>query len=370
MKKTITHLIIGLGKGGAETMLYQVLKYRTDPALTHRVISFGASHYYEQPIRDLGIELIELPLKKNPVSALLRLPGLLKGSDTLCCWMYHANFLGYLAGRLAGVKKIVWCIHHSNLDRELNSATTLVLNRMCARLSKNVERIVYTGQRAKEIHEAVGYCAASGTIIKNGCACEEYIPDPDAAKILRQELKIPANKKIVLSVTKDLPIKDIPGFIEAFRILRKDQPDTVAVLCGMGVDQSNTTIAGLCDSAGLVIEEDIFLLGLRHDVPLLLAACDLYVLHSAGEAFPVTLIQAMSCGCLCVTTDVGDARPILAQDDCVVAPGKPDVLAEKMAELMCLPAEQASVLREQNRKRAMREYEIRNVISAYEEYLS
>ena len=199
MKKTVTHLIVGLGKGGAETMLYQVLKYRTDTELTHRVISLGASHYYEGPMRELGYEVTELSLKKKPISTLLRLPGLVKGSDTLCCWMYHANFLGYLAGHLAGVKKIVWCIRHSNLDPELNSAITLRINRICARWSSKVSAVVYNGNRAREVHEQVGYCRSIGHVVDNGCDCEEYAPDPLAGESLRRELGIEKDKNIVLS---------------------------------------------------------------------------------------------------------------------------------------------------------------------------
>lgn len=370
MKKTVTHLIVGLGKGGAETMLYQILKYRTDPALTHRVISFGVSHYYEQPIRDLGIELIELPLKKNPVSALLRLPGLVKGSDTLCCWMYHANFLGYLFGRIAGVKKIVWCIRHSNLDPALNSSMTLRINRICARWSSKVSAVVYNGNRARTAHEAAGYCPDVGCVVDNGCDCQEYAPDPQAGADLRRELGIADDRKIILSLTKDTPIKDIPTFLRAFAALKSIRPDTAAVLCGPGVVDTNENIAGLCRELGLVPGQDLYLLGMRHDVPRLLAGCDLYVLHSAGEAFPNALLQAMACGCLCVSTDVGDARRILGNDNWVTTSGDFDQLSEKMTELLCLSAERASMLRERSRRRALGEYEIRNVISAYEEYLS
>lgn len=36
-------------------------------------------------------------------------------------------------------------------------------------------------------------------------------------------------------------------------------------------------------------------------------ACDLYLLHFAGEAVSKTLMQATACGCICVTMDVADA---------------------------------------------------------------
>ncbi len=368
MKHNVVHLITGLGKGGAETMLYQVLKYRTDPNLQYKVISLSGGHYYEEPMRALGVTVVEVSFLHRPLSGFLRICREIRDADTLCCWMYHANFVGYLAGRKAGVKKIVLCIRHSDLDPAHNNARTLRINQICARWSKKISTVLYNGNRAREAHEAAGYCHENGYVVDNGCDCEEYKPDAGAAESLRTELGIATNKRIVLSVTKDTPIKDVPTFVRAFGALRRRDGDLSAVLCGPGVETGNERLAALCREAGLAIGEDVFLLGMRHDVPRLLAACDLYVLHSAGEAFPNALIQAMACGCVCVTTDVGDARRILDNDGCVVPPGDPDALAAKMAELLALPKGEAEELRRANRARVQERFEIREIVKQYEEW--
>lgn len=366
MKKNVTHLITGLAKGGAETMLFQLLKYRSDPNLQYRVVSLGASHYYEEPMRALGYEVTELELRKHPLSSFFRLCRELKGTDTLCCWMYHANFLGYLAERLAGVKRIVWGVRHSDLDPAHNNPMTLRINQICARWSKRVDAVIYNGNRARKVHEAIGYWPGNGYVADNGCDCEEYKPDAGAADSLRAELNIPSEEKIVLSVTKATPIKDVPTFLKALGILHKQKEAFAAVLCGPGVEADNAELSALCREAGLEIGEDVYLLGMRHDVPRLLAACDLYVLHSAGEAFPNALLQAMACGCLCVTTDVGDARRILNADRWVVPPGEPEALAAKMAEALALPEDAAAALRQSSRARVCAEFEIREIVKTYE----
>lgn len=366
MKRIVVHLITGLAKGGAETMLYQLLKYRTDSKLQYRVVSLGASHYYEKPMRELGYDVIELDVRNRPFRSFFRLCRELDGADTLCCWMYHANLIGYLAGRMAGVKTIIWCIRHSDLDPAHNKPMTLRINRLCARWSRRVDLVIYNGKRAREAHEAIGYWPKNGYVADNGCDCVEYKPDAGAADSLRAELNIPSVKKIVLSVTKATPIKDVPTFLKALGILRKQKKDFAAVLCGSGVNPDNGDITALCAENGLVVGNDIFLLDLRHDVPRLLAACDLYVLHSAGEAFPNTLIQAMACGCVCVATDVGDVRRILSNDDCIVPSGEADVLAAKMAEMLALPADKADALRRANRERTQVEFDIHEIVKTYE----
>lgn len=365
MGRRVAHLTVGLGKGGAETMLYQVLKYRTGEN-TQQVISFGASHYYEDKIREMGIPVTELPLRKHPVSAIFRLVKLLRGTDTLCCWMYHANFIGYLAAKLARVPRIVWCVRHSNLEPSLNNRMTLILNRICARWSKNVDVIAYNGRQARAVHEAVGYAAEKGCVLDNGCNLEEYAPDGGARAQILDELGLDSTKKLVLSVTKATPIKDVPTFLAAFGALRQAEPNTVAVLCGGGIEAANKALMESCAENGLTPGRDIFLLGLRHDVPKLLAACDVYVLHSAAEAFPNALLQAMSSGCLCLTTDVGDARRILARDSCVVPPRDASALCAGIKKLLALDASPAEQMRMENRQRIQEHFDIREIVRQYE----
>lgn len=369
MIKRVTHLIIGLGKGGAETMLYQILKYRINPDLHYKVISLGETHYYEDLIRQLGVSVVEISLRKKIVSSLIRIFREIKGSDTLCCWMYHANLIGYYLGRLAGVKKIIWNIRHSNLDPYVNSAITLKINRWCAKRSAKVAVIAYNGQQAFVVHEAIGYCSKNSIILDNGVDCTEYKPMPEASALLREELGISDNQQVILSVTKNHPIKDIPTFIQAFAICHKEQPNTVAVICGKGVEESNKQITDLCCINGLTVGKSVFLLGMRNDVSRLLAGCNLYVLHSAGEAFPNTLIQAMSCGCLCVATDVGDVRKILNADLFVCQPQEAKALAERISEALSLSEEEKLIARENNRSRVVSKYCIQNAVKAYEEVL-
>ena len=349
-------------------MLYQVLKYRSDAELQYKVISLGGGQYYEELIRELGYVVVELAFLKKPVFSTIRLCREIKNADTLCCWMYHANLVGFLAGRCTGVPRIVWCVRHSDLSPAHNKARTLCINRICARLSKKVTTILYNGNRARLVHEAMGYCPENGFVVDNGCDSDEYAPDESARDSFRKELGIQADNPLVLSVTKDTPIKDVPTFLKAISLLRKNNDKIFAVLCGPGVDNNSTQLAELCQALGLKQGRDVAFLGMRHDVPRLLAACDLYVLHSAGEAFPNALIQAMSCGCLCITTDVGDARRIINNDEFVVPPEDSERLARKIDQVLQLSDEGKETIKRDNRERAKTEFNIKCIVKKYEAF--
>lgn len=367
MGKKVVHLIVGLRKGGAETMLYQILKYRCSDN-DYKVLTMGEGDYYKALIEEHGVDVMDLNVKRHPLKSFWQLHKMLKGNDTLCCWMYHSNLVGYFAAKHTGIKKIIWCIRHSNLEPSNNKRTTLTINHICARISKNVSLILYNGDRARTAHEAVGYCHDKGVVTVNGCDSNEYKPDPKAKEELKSELGIEAKKQILLSVARDAHIKDIPTFIDAFANLHKEDANTVAVLCGSGITTENEKIVGLCKRNNLIIGKDVFLLGVRHDVSRLMAACDLYVLHSAGEAFPNTLIQAMSCEALCVTTDVGDARIIIDDDYCVVNPKDPVMLSQKVHEMLRLSENEKRLKRSRNRNRVIEKYDIRKIVNQYEEF--
>lgn len=366
MGKTVTHLIIGLGKGGAETMLYQVLKYRSTPDLSYRVISLGASHFYEEPIRKLGYEVIELDIRKRPIWTFLKLCGFLRGTEILCCWMYHANFVGYIVSKIVGVKKIIWCIRHSTLDPQHNKWLTLKIVHICAHWSNHVSAISYNGMLSRLVHEEIGYCSDVGSVADNGCDCQEYKPNAFAKEELCRELGVSTDKNIVLSVTRDVPGKDIPNFIRSFSELRMHRENDIAVLCGYNMDTKNPNLLNMCLNEKLSVGKDIFFLGVRNDVPRLMAACDLYVLHSAAEAFPNALLQAMACGCLCIATDVGETRRILNRDECIVPAGDSVGLTSKMAWALSLPKDIVNQMKLENRKYVQERFDIHEIVREYE----
>ncbi|MCI9437315.1 MAG: glycosyltransferase [Lachnospiraceae bacterium] len=366
MGKKVTHIITGLGKGGAETMLYQVIKFRTVQSLEYKVISLGGSSYYENILRKLGIPVEIYPIKRTPFSSMHHIIESVKGSDVLCCWMMHANLVGFIAAKFADVRHIIWCVRHSNTGGNFLKTRTVRIDSICARLSSKVNTITYNGNRSRNEYEKLGFCKEKGIVLDNGCDCEEYAPNSEARGILFKELGISSDKKIILSVTKNDPIKDIPTFIRAFAVFRKRYPETVAVMCGNKIEETEQLLS-LCQEVRLKPQEDIFFLGLRHDVPILLAACDIYVLHSAGEAFPNTLLQAMSSSCLCIATDVGDARRIMGNDRFIITPQAPEAMAMKMEEIFAMPNEEQESVKARNRRRVQKYYDIRDIVKKYEE---
>lgn len=365
-KQKMVHLITGLGKGGAETMLYQIIKNRNTDTPASAVVSLGLSHYYEEPLKNFGIRVISLDIRHHPLRTLIRLFQIGKNTEILCCWMYLSCFLGYLVGR-KHAKKLIWCIRHSDLSINNNSRKTLLFCRMCARLSPKVDMIAYNGDRARKVHAGKGYRPIKEAVLDNGIDGVEYFPDEEAGERFRRKLGIRDDSRVIVSVARNTAIKDLPTFVRMLSIVREKNQDAVGVMCGYGIDCSDEKLMECCKDNNLTVGKDIFLIGFRENVREVMNAADVYVLHSAGEAFPNTLLQAMACGTLAAATDVGDVGKILGSRELIAKPGDYRRLAEIVSDLIAMDEEEKKMYRKRNREAVLSRYDIRKITESYEE---
>jgi glycosyltransferase involved in cell wall biosynthesis len=99
----------------------------------------------------------------------------------------------------------------------------------------------------------------------------------------------------------------------------------------------------------------------------LTAALDISASASAyGEAFPMIVGEAMSCGVPCVVTDVGDSGWIVGNTGRVVPPKNPEALANAWKELIELGSEGRETLGEAARQRVIENFSLNSVVEQYE----
>ncbi|MBO9480327.1 glycosyltransferase [Salinisphaera sp. G21_0] len=371
MPITLIFVITGLSTGGAETMLLKVLQKLDRRRFKPVVISLTTTGEIGPLIEKSGIRVHSLDMKPkvpSPVKfmCLVRLMRKLR-PDIVHSWMYHADLLGGLAARIAGVKTIVWGVRQSNLSFAHNKSSTLLVMKICAHISHWLPSCILTcSEQAQSNHVAAGYDANKMVLIPNGFDLSRFLPDAIARDALREELDLGRDVPLVGLIARDDPQKNHPGFIKAAELVHKTLPQVHFVLAGAGIDGNNKSLTSLIARAGLM--EYVHLLGRRQDIPRLMASFDLLASSSFGEAFPNVLGEAMACGVPCVVTDVGDSAEIVGEVGRVVVPGDMVALAQHLIELLQWPAEKRNQLGICARQRVRDRYEIGDVTRRYEEF--
>ncbi|MBB6285316.1 glycosyltransferase family 4 protein [Geobacillus subterraneus] len=369
MKYRLIHLITGLNAGGAEMMLYNLLSKINREKFDVKVISLTDVGPVGEKIKKLRVPVMGLGMKRgvpNPFF-LLKLAMILKKEkpDILQTWMYHSDLLGLLAGKLAGTHRIVWGIHHSNLNPESNKKLTIKVAQMCARLSGMTDKIVCCSESSFNVHSKIGYNSEKMVVIPNGFDIGRFLPDVIAKKRLKDELSISENSYIIGLVARWDPLKDHYNFVQAAKIVAVNVPNVHFVLCGDDITTQNKTLISWIKEAN--VEQSFHLLGRREDVNKIMPAFDLLVSSSKGEAFSNVLGEAMACEVPCVVTDVGDSAYIVGDTGFVVPPEKPDLLAEAIIQFLNLSKNEREHLGKLARERVQNYFSLDLIVKKYEE---
>ena len=365
-------VITGLSTGGAETMLFKVLKYIDKEKFSPIVISLTTKGEIGARIESLGIPVEALGMRPGRFSPLkfLRLVHRLRdlNPDAVHTWMYHADLLGGVAARLAGVRAVGWAIRHSNLSPLHNKRSTLWVMKMCSVLSHRIPRkILCCSQVAKDIHISAGYDKGKMVVIPNGFDIFRFLPDANARISIRSELGLSKDTPLVGLIARFNPQKNHAGFFEAATQVHLSCPDAHFLLAGAGVEDNNPALRHAIKQAG--VGTNTHLLGKRVDISRLMAALDVLVSSSSfGEAFPNVLGEAMACGVPCVVTEVGDSMEIVGETGRVVSVGDMNGLAHNIVEILQLSYEERRAIGAKARERVRARYNIESVVRQYEKF--
>ncbi|WP_419569525.1 glycosyltransferase [Rheinheimera sp.] len=360
----IVHISTGLDIGGAEIMLERLLTLHPEHRGELVVISLQDVGPIGSRLRKHGFNVITMNMvgKLGFPMALWRLVRLLKQlkPDLVQTWMYHADLLGGVAARLAGVPCVVWGIHCSRLP--LGRPLTKIVMKACSYLSSVVpDAIVAVAEEAKKNHIAYGYQPDKFHVIPNG-----FIPgvkfEMSAVEQLKNSLGLHESGRVLGSVGRYHPDKGQDILVQALALLPRDV-SWQCVLVGKGCDEQNSELSAALKQYDLA--ERVKLLGLREDVQLLLQCFDVFCLPSRSEAFPMALGEAMSVGLTCVATDVGDCAELVGETGFVVAAHSAPVLAEALSKTLTMSQAQLRQLGDMARQRVLQHFDLRVVSQSY-----
>jgi glycosyltransferase involved in cell wall biosynthesis len=365
----IVHLITGLNVGGAERSLAQLLRGSDRTRFSHLVISMIGAGPVADDLARAGIEVRSLGMIRGRPSlcGAVRLVMMLRRlrPQLLHCWMYHANLLGVLAGKAAGVPRIMWGIRCTDRDFASGGALTRWVVALGGLFSSFADLITVNSEAGRRVHENWGYSGSRMTVIHNGVDLDRFKPDEAARSSVRAELGLSPDAPLVGLVARYHPMKDHSTFLQAAGLLLSQNQRIHFLLCGNDVTPQNPGLAKRTTEQGLAGR--VHLLGLRHDVPRLTAALDVATSCSVyGEGFSNAVAEAMACSVPCVATPVGDSPEILGDTGRLVRRGDPDALAAAWKSILNLSNAERCEMSSKSRQRIEQQFAIQRTVEAYE----
>jgi glycosyltransferase involved in cell wall biosynthesis len=216
-------------------------------------------------------------------------------------YVYPDGFAAVLLGRLLD-KPVVVSARGSDINVFPKFRTIRPLIRY---VLKHADAVIAVSQGLKDRMLELGCPDGKVSVIANGVDCTKFQPRPQLQ--VRNELGLPHDRKIILSVGKLTSNKGFHILMEAVARLGARRPDVMLVIIGEGPDR-----AGLERRIrDLGLRETIRMAGARPHEALCswYSAADVFCLASATEGWPNVVMEAMACGVPVVCTPV--AAPII-----------------------------------------------------------
>ena len=318
---------------------------------------------------ELGIQTHDLGINKwlNLPEKIFNLWKLLKEEkqDIVQTWMYHSDLLGGVVSKIIGIPTI-WSIHNSTIDKKFTKNSTRLAIFLCANSSKWVpKKILCCSNKSKEMHIDYGYESQKMVVIPNGIDTDLFRPNEDQRMSIRNELRLGKDTILIGIFARYDPQKDHKSFLKMACIINKKIRNVHFILCGNLIDSNNKELVSLIESEGL--NNCIHLLGIRNDISRLANGIDLYVSSSAyGEAFPLIILEVMSCGVPCVVTDVGDSGFIVGKTGAIVPIKNPEALANACEKILLMNQDDFKEKKFLARERIIEHFSLDRMVSQYE----
>ena len=327
----IFHILTSLEHGGAQKLAVKLIL--EDKSFNHIVFTLVDIGPYKSILINNGIEVVSSSssnfffILKATVECYIR-----SRPDIVHTWMYHADLIGLILSIFFKKHKLIWSLHHANPSE--NKFLTRIIIRVCKFFSASVpNKIVACSELACQNHIQHGYSNDNMIVIENGINFVNY---SNKTKIT-ESYNFTKDNIVIGHIARWHPIKGHKIFIEMASNLYKNNKKYSFVLVGSGIDWDNKELVKMLKRIDLI--DAVELLGERKDINMILNSMDIYISSSINESFSLTLVEAIACRVLSISSDTGIARDALSDKLCVVDINSSYQLIEAVKALVSLPAD-------------------------------
>jgi L-malate glycosyltransferase len=358
-KIRVLHIIKSLGRGGAEMLLPETLKY-------HNKFEFEFHYIYFLPWKNQMVESIEtnggrvVCIKaSNNFEIFQKIPTLIQfirqnNIQIVHCHLPWAGIAGRIASSIAGIPVIY--TEHNNFFRyhiltRVASRVTMPLNSLNIPVSGDAEEALKRFTSPSKVK-----------LILNGVDTVSFKRNNNINN-LRQELGIPENHIIITTAAVFREQKRLDNFIKVAEGISSKFNNVSFIMVGDGPEKNKImNLAHL-----LLAKEKIYFVGLQQDVKPYFNITDIYLMTSDFEGLPIALLEAMSMECAVVATSVGGIPEVIIHDQSGMLSKSGDVNSlEKNVTLLIENPIKRTEIATKARERIMDHFSMKNMVQELE----
>ena len=298
-------------------LLVQELKRKGYPCLF--VVQPGSPLF--QKATEAQLPVFPLRMRSElDLRAIIRLARLMSRRNCVLAHFHdaHAVSIGSSAARLA---KVPLRIISRRVDFPLKSPR---------KYKNHIDSIIAISEGVKKVLITSGIPERLIEVIPSGI---DFLPYAEArhSDYLRREFQFGPDNYLVGIVAQLEDHKGHTYLIQASKILKQHAPKIKIIVVGSGSLQMELGK----QAHNLAVDDIVYFLGFRKDVPQIMSSLDLFVLSSHLEGLGSSLLDAMACRLPVVATMVGGIPEVVVHRETglLVPPRDPDALAEAILKL-------------------------------------
>jgi glycosyltransferase involved in cell wall biosynthesis len=345
----VLHVITGLGSGGAERMLVNVIGALQQHE--HYVLSLAPNDFHLNELLKTT-EKVVFVNSRNPLKIIRTIREMFRYGqfDLIQSWMFHADLFSSLALLTQARKRLFWGVQAGELPKGQFGWKIRTIRKLLAVLSSVMcNKVLVCSHNAAAVLERVGYQTNKIEVIHNAVDTTIFCPRNQE----QTDFAIP----IFIAPARWHPMKDHATLLSAWGMARVAGLTAELHLVGKDMDYGNRELCELVDAFG--ISDSVVLLGERSDMSDLYNASSFVCLSSqSGEGLPLALCEAMSSGLPPIVTNVGDMPRVVGDSGLVIEARNVSALSLAFLAFGSLNPNDTQKLRTKAREQILSEYSI------------
>ena len=328
----VLFVISGLGLGGAERQVVALSKQMVRQGHAASVYTLNRETSRANELADSGVEVVmDQKSRRLDLGVVRRIRNHIRRwrPDLVHGFLYD----GDIYSRLAGFGMRIPVLNSERSDGYALSRLQWLGYRLTSGFCNGIVANSHAGADfARRLHRA---SEDEVHVVWNGIDLEEIDTRLSRSDHPAQRLFLGQGIKRLCIVGSINPAKDYPLALRVVRCLVANDPSWRLICVG---DELPNMYPGykshvLTELRRLQLENLVSFVGLRRDVPEIMASSDLLLVTSRNEGFPNVVLEAMACGTAVVSTEYSDVRRILPFAEQVV--GSRDELEIAQAIVRC-----------------------------------